>query len=114
MAFARYFTAGPRYDAMLHSIFLGFVFSMIFAHAPIILPTITGLALPFRKGFYAHAALLHVSLVMRITGDVLSSLPTQQWTALLNASAIALFLANNVLTVRFGAKPYFVQKIRTR
>jgi hypothetical protein len=46
LLFAQLFGAGPRYDAMLHSIFLGFVFSMIFAHAPIILPTITGLSLP--------------------------------------------------------------------
>ncbi|MGB7950668.1 MAG: hypothetical protein WCH75_23560, partial [Candidatus Binatia bacterium] len=43
--FAQFFSAGPYYDAMLHAIFLGFVFSMIFAHAPIILPTITGVAL---------------------------------------------------------------------
>ena len=44
IVFAQFFSAGPHYDAMLHTIFLGFVFSMIFAHAPIILPTITGLA----------------------------------------------------------------------
>jgi hypothetical protein len=61
IGFAQFFSAGPRYDAMLHTIFLGFVFSMIFAHAPIILPTITGLALPFQNGFYLHAGLLHVS-----------------------------------------------------
>src|SRR5262245_13229367 len=31
LLFAQFFSAGPRYDAMLHTIFLGFVFSMIFA-----------------------------------------------------------------------------------
>ena len=86
MGFARYFSAGPRYDAMLHSIFLGFVFWMIFAHAPIILPTITGLALPFRKGFYLHVGLLHLSLIGRIAGDILLLLPLQRWAALLNAA----------------------------
>lgn len=49
ISLAQFFSAGPRYDAMLHTIFLGFVFSMIFAHAPIILPTITGLSIPFKK-----------------------------------------------------------------
>ncbi|MBF6612481.1 MAG: hypothetical protein IVW55_05070 [Chloroflexi bacterium] len=49
--------AGPRYDALLHSIFLGFAFSMIFPHAPVILPAVTGLALPFRSAFYPHVAL---------------------------------------------------------
>ena len=33
-------TAGPYYDAALHSIFLGFVFAMIFAHAPIVFPVL--------------------------------------------------------------------------
>jgi hypothetical protein len=101
---ARYFSAGPAYDAMLHAIFLGFVFSMIFAHAPIILPTITGLALPFQKAFYIHAALLHASLLLRVTGDLGTVLPLQQWNGLLNVVAIVLFLANNVRAVKLGMK----------
>ena len=36
MAYGAY--GGLLYDAALHSFFLGFVFSMIFAHAPIIFP----------------------------------------------------------------------------
>jgi hypothetical protein len=95
-----YFSAGPRYDAMLHAIFLGFVFSMIFAHAPIIFPTITGLALPFQTHFYLHAALLHFSLLLRLAGDFAPSIPLQRWGGLLNALAILLFLANNVRAVK--------------
>jgi hypothetical protein len=111
MIFAQYFSAGQRYDAMLHAIFLGFVFSMIFAHAPIILPTITGLGLPFQNIFYLHAGLLHLSLLLRIAGD-LSPLPSlQQWAGLLNAGAILLFLVNNVRAVRLGAR---VRSIRKR
>ena len=104
MIFAEFFSAGPRYDSMLHAIFLGFVFSMIFAHAPIILPTITGLALPFRGVFYVHVALLHLSLLLRVAADILFVLPLQRWAGLLNAAAILLFLANNVGAVRLGAK----------
>jgi hypothetical protein len=101
---ARFFSAGPAYDAMLHAIFLGFVFSMIFAHGPIILPTITGLALPFDRAFYIHAGLLHASLLLRVTGDLGTVLPLQQWNGLLNALAILLFLVNNVRAVRRGMK----------
>ena len=111
MVFAQYFSAGARYDAMLHAIFLGFVFSMIFAHAPIIFPTITGLALPFQKIFYLHAALLHLSLVSRIVGDLSLSLWLQRWGGLLNAGAILLFLVNNVRAVILGAR---VHPIRQR
>jgi hypothetical protein len=110
MIFAQYFSAGPRYDAMLHAIFLGFVFSMIFAHAPIILPTITGLALPFQNTFYLHAGLLHLSLLLRIAGDLSPSPSLQQWAGLLNAGAILLFLVNNVRAVRLGASVRSIRK----
>lgn len=58
-------TAGFYYDAILHSIFVGFVFSMIFPHAPIIFPTVMGLPklLPFQSWFYVHLTLLHLSAV---------------------------------------------------
>ena len=108
--FAQFFSAGPHYDAMLHAIFLGFVFSMIFAHAPIILPTITGLALPFQNNFYLHAALLHVSLILRIAGDLSPSPPLQQWAGLLNAGAILLFLVNNVRAAILGARVRSIRK----
>jgi hypothetical protein len=101
---APYFSAGPRYDAMLHAIFLGFVFSMIFAHAPIILPTIAGFALPYRNLFYLHAALLHLSVLLRVAGDLSLSLSLQRWGGLLSALAIFLFIANNVGAVRAGAR----------
>jgi len=97
--FARFFGAGPLYDAALHTVFIGFIFSMIFAHAPIILPTITGLALPFHNAFYLHAGLLHVSLLVRIAGDLAFLPGGQKWGGLLNALAIVLFLINNVRAV---------------
>jgi hypothetical protein len=109
--FAQFFSARSRYDAMLHAIFLGFVFSMICAHAPIILPTITGLALPFQNIFYLHAGLLHLSLLLRIVGDLSLTLSLQRWGGLLNALAILLFLVNNVRAVRLAAN---VRSIRKR
>lgn len=97
-----FFVAGPRYDAMLHSIFLGFVFSMIFAHAPIIFPSITGMAMPFQQSFYLHLALLHGSLLLRVAADLLLWTAGQKWGGLLNALAILLFLANNGRSVYKG------------
>ena len=86
--------AGPRYDALLHALFLGFVFAMIFGHAPIIFPAVLGVAVSFRPAFYAHLAFLHVTLLLRITGDLLPSPPARQWGGLLNVLALLLFLAN--------------------
>lgn len=91
-------TAGFYYDAILHSIFVGFVFSMIFAHAPIIFPMLMDLpnSLPFQPAFYAHLTLLHLSLVLRIMGDLLQWPIGRQLGGLFNAFAIILFLGNMV------------------
>ena len=62
--------AGPRYDAVIHSIFLGFALSMVFAHALIIFPRL--LKRPFRFGrrLYLPLALLHFSVVLRMGSDL--------------------------------------------
>jgi hypothetical protein len=84
--------AGPIYDAMLHSIFLGFVFSMIFGHAPVIIPAVLRVAVRYRPVFYVHLALLHGSLVARVAGDLLLDQPLRRWGGLFNVVAILLFL----------------------
>jgi len=93
-------SAGPRYDAMLHTLFLGFVFSMIFGHTPIILPAVSGRPMTFQPVFYAHLALLHASLVLRIAGDLAGWPSLRQWGGLLNVVALLLFLANTVRASR--------------
>ncbi|MCS6843167.1 MAG: hypothetical protein NZ528_02415 [Caldilineales bacterium] len=97
-------TAGLPYDAWLHALLVGFVFSMIFAHAPIILPAVTGLAVPFHRRFYAPFALLQVSLLLRVVGDLATWMPGRRWGGLLNAIAILLFLATLVMAVLSGRR----------
>ena len=64
--------AGPYYDAMLHTVFVGFVFAMIFAHAPIILPAILGRTTsPYQPALYVPLLLLHASLLLRVVGDLM-------------------------------------------
>ncbi len=88
---------GPAYDAQLHAVFLGFVMSMIFAHAPVIVPAVLRMPLPFHRGFYAHLALLHASLALRLLGgDLVGNTRLWQWGGILNETAILLFL---ILTV---------------
>ncbi|MFQ5614479.1 MAG: hypothetical protein ACE5H9_20345 [Anaerolineae bacterium] len=97
--------AGPRYDALLHTFYLGFVISMIFGHAPIIFPAVIGKEVPFAGRFYAHLLLLHVSLLARVIGDLAGWLPARQWGGLLNGVALLLFLANTVRSVRQAPVP---------
>jgi hypothetical protein len=86
-------TPGLLYDAMLHAVFLGFVMSMVFAHAPVIFPAVLGVALPYRPAFYLHVGVLHASLALRIVGDLVDTLGRWRvWGGLLNAVALLLFL----------------------
>jgi hypothetical protein len=77
--------AQVAYDAALHAIFVGFVFSMVFGHAPVILPAVLRVKLPYHPALYAPLALLHASLLAR----VLLPAPLGAWG---NAAAIALFI----------------------
>jgi hypothetical protein len=58
------------YDAAVHAIAIGFVLSMIFGHAPIILPAVTGLRVRYSAAAYVPLALLHLSVVLRIAADL--------------------------------------------
>jgi hypothetical protein len=91
-----------HYDAMLHTIFLGFVFSMIFAHAPVIFPAVLQSPLPYRRAFYLHSALLHLSLAMRIGGDLWGSYASYQWGGMLNVAAVLVFVGNTVIAIMSG------------
>ena len=92
-------SAGFAYDAILHAVLVGFVMSMIFGHAPIIFPAVLNKPMAYSPSFYTHLALLQLSLLLRIYGDLTISLSVRQWGGLLNAVAILLFIANTVWAV---------------
>ena len=88
--------SGLYYDAILHAIFLGFTFAMIFGRAPIIFPSVLGLELGYRPFFYAHLILLHLSLILRLIGDLALWLPGRAWGGLINVLVLLLFLGNTI------------------
>jgi hypothetical protein len=92
--------AGPRYDAILHVVFVGFVISMIFGHAPIIFPAILGVPINFQPAFYIHLILLHTSLALRVIADYANWHTLRMWGGLLNEAAILLFIGMTVYSIR--------------
>jgi hypothetical protein len=94
---------GVVYDALLHAVFVGFVLSMVFAHAPLIFPAILGLPLAYRRSFYLHVGVLHVSLILRVVGDLVEELGRwRSWGGLLNAAALLLFMFNTGRSMALG------------
>ncbi|HEY8487361.1 MAG TPA: hypothetical protein VIL11_08200 [Limnochordales bacterium] len=108
MAAASRWGAGPLYDAMLHALLLGFVMSMIFAHAPILLPALTGVAVPFVRGFYLPLAALHASTAWRVVADLMAAwgpaapagAAMRPWSGLANVAAVLTFGAVLLRAVR--------------
>jgi hypothetical protein len=92
IVWADYFSAGAIYDAMLHAALVGFVFSMIFGHAPIIVPAILNIQIQYQSKLYVPLVLLHASLIMRVIGDLLFNPALRSWGGLLNEIAVILFL----------------------
>lgn len=95
---------GAAYDAALHALLLGFVFAMVFGHAPIIFPAVLRVAVPYHPAFYAPLALLHASLALRLAGDATGQFAWLRWGALLSAVALLGFIANTATAVLRGRK----------
>ncbi len=97
---------GPLYDASTHAVLLGFVISMIMAHAPIILPAVLRHPLPYTPLMYIPAALLHASLMLRIlVGDARGVVGALQWGGALNIAALLLFFAIAIGSALLSRRP---------
>ena len=97
--------AGPAYDAVVHAVFLGFVLSMVMAHASVILPAVLRTPLPYRPVFYGPVVLLHASLALRIVvGDVRGQVWALQTGGALNIAAVLLFVVLAVGSAILGAR----------
>lgn len=104
--------SGLRYDAALHAFFLGFVFSMIFGHAPVIFPAVLAVQPSFRVSLYSHVVLLHLAVLLRVGSDIALWAKGRQWGGIAGALAIALFLVNTIAGFAFPPRPPAVRPRR--
>lgn len=89
------------YDAVLHTFFLGFVFSMIFAHATVIFPAVVKINVrPWHPVLYLWLMLLQITLALRTTADVMAMVPLRQISGLANTLVILAFFLNVALLIR--------------
>ncbi|MCC6211668.1 MAG: hypothetical protein IT513_11545 [Burkholderiales bacterium] len=90
------------WDAALHAILIGFVFSMVFGHAPVILPAVLRIGFPYHAALYAPLVLLHATLAVRIAGDLAAGTPLRAAGGAGNAAAIVLFILTAAALVLGG------------
>ena len=94
---------GTGYDAVVHAVFLGFTISMIMAHAPVILPAVLGVRMPYHPVMIAPAVLLHASLALRLlVGDARGEHLGLQIGGALNVLALLGFVVITASAVVLG------------
>ena len=91
-------------DSSLHAVGLGFVFSMVFGHAPIIFPAVARVKIPYHPAFYLPLLVLHASLLLRVVGGVSGEFSVLREGGLANAVALLLFIATMLISVLRGRK----------
>jgi hypothetical protein len=93
-------TAAFSYDAAVHALAIGSVLSMVFGHAPIILPAVTGWRVKYHPAAYGALALLHASLLLRILGDLLIWIDARTASGILTVLALASYAAILIVVSR--------------
>lgn len=91
---------GQPADLLAHGVFVGFVFGMILAHAPGVLPRLLGQSAPlFTPWLWLPLVLLQGGLLLRALGGLSLIWPFRAWGGLLNALALGLFLLILILSL---------------
>lgn len=94
----------PWRDATLHAVGLGFVFSMIFGHAPIIFPAVAQVKIPYRPIFYLPLLMMHATLAVRVAGVLCGEFALRRDGGLANAIALLLFILVMAASVLRGKR----------
>lgn len=79
------------YDIALHAILIGFVLSMVFGHALIILPAVLGLRVVYAPALYLALGLLHISVLLRIGSGLAEWGAGRLASGVLTLAALLLF-----------------------
>ncbi len=89
-------------DSTLHAVGLGFVFSMVLGHAPIIFPAVARVKIPYHVSFYLPLVALHTTLLLRVCGGIAGDFTLRRIGGLANAYALLAFIAVLVIGILRG------------
>ncbi len=88
------------YDIALHAILIGFVLSMVFGHALIILPAVLGLRVAYTPRLYLALGLLHLSVVLRFGSGLADWGAGRLVSGVLTLASLLLFAGMLTVPVR--------------
>lgn len=80
------------YDTLVHTFFIGFAFTMVFAHGPIILPAVLGISVkPYSPILYCWLVLLQFSLYLLVFSNSIVEIDLRRHSGLITGSSILLY-----------------------
>lgn len=91
-------------DAGIHAVALGFIFTMVIGHAPIIFPAVMRVSIPFSNIFYAPLVLIELGVVLRLCAAFLKSSAIRELGSMVNAVAILMFILCLLWQLRLGLR----------
>ena len=87
---------------------------MVFAHAPVIMPAVFRVTVPYRSWFYGHVVLLHTSPLLRVVGgDLIGNRIAWQFGGVLNEVALLLFIGATATAVASARRRRTTQPLPT-
>lgn len=92
---------GYGYDAGIHAITIGFVVSMLLAHAPVIIPAVARREVPYHPAMWIPFAFLQISLALRLLAGAREAAYPWRLGGTLGVVGVLLFVATTLtVTVR--------------
>lgn len=94
-------TTAFGHDAAVHTVAVGFVLSMVFAHAPVILPAVAGVRVRYGPALYGPVVVLQTGVAARLLGDITETgalVAGGAWLTVAALLAYATILATSAFT----------------
>ena len=92
---------GYGYDAGVHAVTIGFVVSMLLAHAPVIIPAVARREVPYHAAMWVPFAFLQVSLALRLLAGAREAAYPWRLGGTLGVVGVLLFVATTLtVTIR--------------
>jgi hypothetical protein len=85
------------YDVALHAVLIGFVLSMVFGHALVILPAVARVRVRYAPSLYASLLLLHASVVLRVSAGLAAWEAGRKGSGIVTLLALAGFIGSLVM-----------------
>lgn len=102
--------SGYAYDTAVHSLTIGFAFSMVMAHAPIIIPAVARRSIPYHPLQWAVWALLQLGLLVRVIGGARTALVNDdflvawQFGGAVDVFTVLIFVITTIGLILWGSR----------